>query len=85
MRRLDLLAHIGQVFRTIAADTQRCERFRVVVFSVQPDHLHLIVEAFDKLALTNGMRGLSIRLARAVTGCWVGPVQSSPSDTTSTF
>jgi len=40
--------------------------FRVVHFSVQSDHLHLIVEAHDKLALERGIRGLVIRLARAI-------------------
>jgi putative transposase len=40
--------------------------FRVVHFSVQTDHVHLIVEAMDKVALSRGTAGLSIRLARAV-------------------
>jgi putative transposase len=40
--------------------------FRVVQFSVQSDHLHLIVEAQDATALSSGARGLSIRLARAI-------------------
>jgi putative transposase len=41
-------------------------RFRVVQFSVQQDHVHLIVEAFDKRSLSNGVAGLAIRVARAV-------------------
>jgi REP element-mobilizing transposase RayT len=40
--------------------------FRVVHFSVQSNHLHLVVEAHDNEALSRGMQGLSIRLARAV-------------------
>jgi REP element-mobilizing transposase RayT len=40
--------------------------FRVVQFSVQTDHVHLIVEATDKVALSRGMAGMSIRLARAI-------------------
>jgi REP element-mobilizing transposase RayT len=40
--------------------------FRVIHFSVQPDHVHLIVEAHDKLALSRGMRGLAIRIARGL-------------------
>ncbi len=39
--------------------------FRVIHFSVQADHVHLLVEARDKAALSLGMRGLVIRLARA--------------------
>ncbi len=35
-------------------------------YSVQRDHLHLIVEADDKKALSRGMRGLAIRCALAV-------------------
>lgn len=37
--------------------------FRVVHFSVQGNHVHLIVEADGTPALANGMRALSIRLA----------------------
>jgi putative transposase len=42
------------------------ERFRIVHHSVQANHLHLIVEADDKGALSSGMRGLAVRLARRV-------------------
>ena len=50
--------------------------FRVVQFSMLDDHLHLIVEADDQLALSRGMQGLGIRLAarlRALLG-FVGPL-----------
>lgn len=40
--------------------------FRVVHFSVQSNHLHLIVEAHDRAALSRGVQGLAIRLARAL-------------------
>ena len=40
--------------------------FRVVHFSVQSDHLHLLVEGADKPALALGLRGLAIRVARAI-------------------
>lgn len=40
--------------------------FRVVHFSVQTNHVHLIVEARDKASLSRGMRGLNTRLARTV-------------------
>jgi len=42
------------------------ERFRIAHFSVQRDHLHLVVEARDKLALSSGMRSVAIRVARYV-------------------
>jgi REP element-mobilizing transposase RayT len=38
--------------------------FRVVQFSVQGNHLHLIVEADDGVALSRGMQRLASRLAR---------------------
>lgn len=46
-----------------AASSSRKD-FRVVHFSVQRDHLHLIVEADDRHALGRGMQGLGIRIAR---------------------
>ncbi len=38
--------------------------FRVVHYSLQNDHIHLIVEAPDRAALSAGMRRLVIRLAK---------------------
>lgn len=38
-------------------------RFRLLHFSVQGDHLHLIVEAADKGALSAGIRSIAIRVA----------------------
>ena len=40
--------------------------FRIVEFSVQDDHVHLIAEADHARALASGIRGLVIRLAHAV-------------------
>jgi hypothetical protein len=40
--------------------------FRVVHYSVQSDHVHLVVEGADKTTLALGLRGLLIRVARAV-------------------
>ena len=40
--------------------------FRLVHYSVQRDHLHLLVEAVDRRALTRGMQGLEIRMAKAL-------------------
>src|SRR5689334_8904389 len=44
--------------------------FQVVHHSIQSNHLHLIVEASDRAALTSGMRGLLIRVARALNRLW---------------
>ena len=40
--------------------------FRIVHFTVQSNHLHIIVEARDTMALARGMQALSIRVAKAV-------------------
>lgn len=58
---------VHAVVRAIAAATEaRSATFRVLQFSVQDDHLHLIAEANDARALTAGARGLAIRVARKV-------------------
>lgn len=44
--------------------------FRLVHFSVQSNHLHLIAEAKDRHALTLGMQGLSVRVAKALNKLW---------------
>jgi REP element-mobilizing transposase RayT len=55
---------VGVVLRALHESTP--SRFRVVHHSVQANHLHLLVEAEDKHALSSGMRGLVIRIARRV-------------------
>jgi REP element-mobilizing transposase RayT len=40
--------------------------FRLVHFSVQGDHLHLLAEAEGREALSRGLQGLGVRVARAV-------------------
>ena len=52
--------------------------FRVIHHSIQSNHLHLIVEASDRSALSMGMRALLVRIARALNRLWErkGPVFS---------
>jgi putative transposase len=51
----------------IARANQRDPRaFRVIQYSVQHDHLHLLVEASGKRELSAGMRSVAIRIARYV-------------------
>jgi putative transposase len=54
-----------QVVKTSIARSSRSD-FRIVHFSVQGDHLHLMVEADDKASLRAGASGLSIRTALAL-------------------
>lgn len=44
----------------------RLRWIRIVHFSVQRDHIHLIVEAANTDHLSRGMQGLTVRLARAI-------------------
>jgi REP element-mobilizing transposase RayT len=44
--------------------------FQVVEFSVQDNHLHLLVEANDRRQLGRGMQGLKIRMAKALNRLW---------------
>ena len=48
------------------ANRRNGERFRIVHFSVQADHLHLIVEATNRHALSRGLAGFSVSVARRV-------------------
>jgi REP element-mobilizing transposase RayT len=42
--------------------------FRIVQFSVQSNHVHLVVEADDRTAVARGAGGLATRIARRVNG-----------------
>lgn len=55
-----------------AAIIAGCERggFRLVHYSVQSNHLHLIVEGSCRNALSRGLQGLAIRMARALNRLW---------------
>jgi len=56
-------------FRALRRSFERgCRRFgyRVVEFSVQGNHIHLIVEAPDVVQLGRAMKGLEVRMARAL-------------------
>ncbi len=52
-----------EAFERAVRRTRR-DDFRVVEFSVQDDHLHLIVEADDNDALARGMKSFSVRANR---------------------
>ena len=44
--------------------------FRLCHYSVMSNHMHLIVEAKDRRALSRGMQGLVIRMARGLNRLW---------------
>jgi REP element-mobilizing transposase RayT len=41
---------------------------RIVHYSIQGNHLHLIVEVDDAVSLSRGMQGLAVRIARRLNG-----------------
>jgi REP element-mobilizing transposase RayT len=43
---------------------------RLTQFSLQSNHVHLIIEADDRRALTRGMKGLVVRVARTLNLLW---------------
>ena len=62
LRRRDVMAELREALEAGG----RRQAFRLVHYSVQGNHLHLVVEAQDQLALSRGMQGLAVRAARAV-------------------
>ncbi len=60
---------IARLMREVEASFRRaCERgrFRLVAYSIQTDHVHLIVEAASAVDLGRGMKSIGSRIARAV-------------------
>ncbi|HEX5053374.1 MAG TPA: hypothetical protein VFZ65_16475 [Planctomycetota bacterium] len=55
-----------------AAFAAGCDRngFRLTHYAVLNDHLHLLVEARDRDALSRGLQGLAIRIAKALNKVW---------------
>jgi REP element-mobilizing transposase RayT len=49
-----------------------CERFgfRLVHYSVQSNHLHLLAEAKDRKSLWRGLQGLFVRIAKNLNKLW---------------
>jgi REP element-mobilizing transposase RayT len=55
-----------QIVRAGLAGGRERAGFRLVHYSVQSNHLHLLVEADSADALSRGIKGLQIRLARSL-------------------
>lgn len=62
-----------QVFRAVKralglanAEGAHREQFRLVHYSVQGNHIHLLAEAVDGVRVSRGVQGLAIRIARGV-------------------
>lgn len=57
-----------RIAKAVAGAIAKASRagFRVLHFSVQSNHVHLLVEAGDRTHLSRGMQALAIRLARQI-------------------
>ena len=60
LRRKGLIAAIRDALHACGG------KVRVVHYSVQGNHIHLVVEAADERAMSRGMQGLAVRIARAI-------------------
>src|SRR5262245_42560495 len=65
LRSADAHAALKDAFSTSTKET-----FRVVEYSVQTTHLHLLVEALDERALARGMLGLALRIVSRLNKLW---------------
>jgi REP element-mobilizing transposase RayT len=65
LRGFKVAAEVGRALRAMVGG-EREPSFRVCEFSLQADHVHLLIEARDREALSRGMRAVNVRLAKAV-------------------
>ena len=66
LRWLPAAGAIGKsIRRTTERHARRRTSFRIVHFSLQADHIHLLVEAGSKTTLARGLVGLAVAIARA--------------------
>jgi len=59
------LRHLHDVIADALRKANRCD-FRILEYSIQLAHIHLVIEADTEAATCRGMRGLMIRLAKAL-------------------
>jgi len=64
LRRFELC----KVLRRAFVHGCRKGEFRICQFSIQGNHIHMICEASDRIALARGMQGWSVRVARGLNG-----------------
>jgi len=59
--RYKIYRYLREAIRLATRDS-----FAIIHYSVQSNHIHLIVEATDRRALSTGMQGFAIRAAKAI-------------------
>ena len=62
LRKRKLIASMREAFRAGKVK----DGFRICQFSIQRDHMHVVTEAESNQALSRGMQGWEIRVARRV-------------------
>ena len=60
------LRSMGRQIRRALVDRSELPGFRLIHYSIQHTHVHVVAEADDARALSNAMRRLSIHLARTI-------------------
>ena len=65
-------AYAGEPLASFEAIAAYCLRngFALIHYSIQQDHLHLMVEVKDRRKLSRGLQALGIRLAKALNSLW---------------
>lgn len=66
LRRRDVYKIIRRAFVRGCRKKMQVGNFRICQYSVQRDHMHLIVEADNQDALSTGMKGFAIRVAKGI-------------------
>jgi REP element-mobilizing transposase RayT len=66
LRRVEARRAVARAF----ASSRERFGFRLIHFSLQSNHVHLIAEARDRRALSRGMQALLVRVARALNRLW---------------
>jgi REP element-mobilizing transposase RayT len=61
---LERVVRLALLKQRVALCEKQATHFQVVHFTIQADHLHLVVEAPDKRGLARGVAGLEVRIAR---------------------
>jgi REP element-mobilizing transposase RayT len=69
LRSMRTKKRVKAIRRAFVAGCVR-DGFRIVDWSIQGDHIHLIVEAHDKHSLSRGIQGFNVRVARSLNGLW---------------
>ncbi len=70
LRKRRAFAALWRAFAAGRNGTVELGGFRLVHFSVQHNHVHLIVEGKDRVHLSRGMQGLQVRMAKALNRVW---------------